>query len=378
MTRLLFVDDEPLVLRGIERALRARRPSWVARFATSGAEALAIIQREDIDIIASDIGMPGMDGVTLFHRIRDRRPRIARIALSGEARFTDRMRAVLEIHQWLAKPCPPTVLIDTIERVRWGQSLVEDRETSSSLTGLACLPSPLTFYRSVARAIERKAGFEELVALAETDVGTSAKLLQLVNSAFFAEPQRVVVPRTAAMILGIDRLRALLVASEVAFSPDAAGIGRRALFVATLSRAFAADHGDDAFLAGLLHDVGQLALGPLPEAPSARLAGRSSGLLLATWGLPIEVVQAVAFRGDPRSAPDPTDPRLRALRLAIALVDEVDGAVSDRLIVDARAAELGLDPQECRRRAVAAQPVDQEPGISSTMPSPILFPRSTR
>jgi CheY-like chemotaxis protein len=377
--RLLLVDDEPLVMRGIERALRSRRPSWKLLVATGGDEALAIIERNDLDVIASDIGMPGMDGVTLLHQVRERRPHIARLALSGEARFTDRMRGVLEIHQWLAKPCSTAKLIETIERVQWGRALVEDHAIVSSLTGLASLPSTLPFYRSVARAIERDASYEELITLAESDVGISTKLLQLVNSAFFTDGQRVVTARLAGKILGVDRLRSLLVASESKFSPDAATIGKRARFVAQLARSFAPAHADDAFLAGFVHDVARLALATLGGDPlSARDAARSSGLLLATWGIPAEVVQAVAHHIDPRAAPDPKEPRLCALALAVALVEEIEGTTRDATAIATLAAALGLDPDECRRRAHATKPADHDPGISSTIPSPILSPRSTR
>lgn len=362
MIRVMFVDDEPLVLRGIERSLRTLRPSWAVTYRGSAALALGVLEREPIDIIVTDVGMPEMNGIAFLRVVRERHPHVARLVLSGETRSTDRMRGILEIHQWLAKPSPVKEVVSVIERTCAQRTAVADASALANICGIACLPSRLAFYRAAARASERSAPLAELIEIVEADIGMTAKLIQLVNSAFFAPPQRITSVSVAAEALGVQRLRALMVTAEVLFHPNVDEVTTAALRVADLARSFATEHHDDVYLAGLLHDVGSLV-----TTPSDR---HVAPLLLSTWGLPAEVVNAVAFHRDPESAADPREHRLCAVALAVALVDELRDRATPSAIVEARAAALGLDPARCRPR-------DYDPGISSTIPSTTLRPRRT-
>ncbi len=83
--RILFVDDEPNVLDGLRRMLRAERIRWDMHFAESADEALREVCETDVDAIVSDVDMPGMDGLTLLQKIRgtDRTRDIPVIILTG-------------------------------------------------------------------------------------------------------------------------------------------------------------------------------------------------------------------------------------------------------------------------------------------------------
>lgn len=351
MTKVLFVDDEPMLLRALARAFRARKPPWTATFANSGADALALLDAETFDVVVSDIGMPGMDGVTLLDKVRVRHPRTARLVLSGEARLEDRMRAVVASHQWLAKPCPVPELAATIDRLQWSRTLVDDPELLALACGIASLPSAPALYLAVSEALERHANLAEIGDLIETDVAIASKLLQLVNSSYFAVGERITSVRRAAGVLGHAKLRELLLAAEVFHTnPGAATSAARGLDVARVARKVANAHHDDVFLAGLLHDVASLVLDSTRAASAPpRLQARLGAMLLCTWGIPLEVVVAVGFHLDPEAAPDPTEPRLRAVALARALVDPSTPAE----VVAVRAAALGLDVETCRALAAA-------------------------
>ena len=377
--RVLFVDDEPLLLRGIERPLRRLRPDWQVTYTTSAVAALALLEREPVDVIVSDVGMPQMDGLVFLRTARHRFPQVARLVLSGEARSTDRVRAVLDIHQWIAKPCPVRDLVEVIERTFLPRGAIEDAELLATLCGIACLPSRLAFYRAAVRAIEQAAPLAELVTLLESDIGMTAKVIQLVNGAFFGTAQRITSVAQAVRTLGVEHVRAVLAAADVAYHPEVDELTERGRFVATLARTFATDHHDDVYLAGLLYDVAALASPPsLRPRLATMLESRIAALLLATWGLPPEVVAAVAFHQDPSGAPDPREHRLCCVALATALATELRAPATLPGIVDARAAALGLSATSCRARADALAAACQEPGISSTMPSMTFLPRSTR
>jgi CheY-like chemotaxis protein len=68
--RILFVDDEPMVLRGLQRTLRKMRAEWDMTFVTSGRSALNVLDKKPIDVIVSDLRMPEMDGGRLLAEVK--------------------------------------------------------------------------------------------------------------------------------------------------------------------------------------------------------------------------------------------------------------------------------------------------------------------
>lgn len=115
-TRILFVDDELLVLAGLGRMLRSQRQEWQMSFVQGGQEALDTLAVESSDVIVSDIRMPGIDGAKLLTEARKQYPHILRIALSGQANEETVMRTVGAAHQYLSKPCEAGSLKSTLTR----------------------------------------------------------------------------------------------------------------------------------------------------------------------------------------------------------------------------------------------------------------------
>ena len=70
--RILFVDDELNVLNGLARTLRHKRKIWEMHFARGVEEALRFVETMDLDVVISDISMPGRDGFALLSIIRNR------------------------------------------------------------------------------------------------------------------------------------------------------------------------------------------------------------------------------------------------------------------------------------------------------------------
>jgi HD-like signal output (HDOD) protein len=352
MTRVLFVDDEPMVLRALDRGLRGRKRTWQASFAGSGAEALEQLEREMFDVVISDISMPMMDGYTLLHNVRAKHPHIARLALSGEYAASQNLGGLIDIHQWISKPCSLAKLCGTIEQLSWVRSLVDDDGLRTAITQLASLPSPPTLFLQVSEALARGAPHREIATIVKGDPAMALKLLQLVNSSFFADGERITSIDRALELVTCDRLHELLLAAEVFRSEGSPELAAHSRLVARIARQLApAEVADDAFVAGFLHDVGCLALADRSIdkalAGASVLHARLAGLLLGSWGLPGEIVTAVAFHHDAEAAPTPASPTLRALALAEALVEERESGVQ-RTDVETHAAALGLDPATCR------------------------------
>ena len=103
--RILFVDDEPMILQGIQHSLRGMRAEWEVALANSGAEALETMAQAPFDVVITDMRMPGMDGAQLLDLVKVKFPRTVRIILSGQSDRETILRSVGPSHQYLSKPC---------------------------------------------------------------------------------------------------------------------------------------------------------------------------------------------------------------------------------------------------------------------------------
>lgn len=336
MLRVLFVDDEDRILQGLRRMLRPLRREWQMSFAAGGREALETMAREPFDVIVADMRMPGMDGAELLSEVSRRHPQTVRIVLSGHADQETVLRAVGPAHQYLVKPCEPEKLKSTISRARALRELLADDALARLTSRLKALPSlPALYTEVMTEANSPDASVAKLGEIISQDVGMSAKVLQLVNSAFFGLRWRASDPVDAVRILGIERIKALALTVHVfsafdessvkGFSIDA--LWSHSLAVSGYAKAIAgAQDADkqligDCMWSGLLHDAGKLALaGNMPErysealtlAPAKKLPiweaerqvfGAShaevGAYLLGLWGLPDPVVEALAYHHRP-------------------------------------------------------------------------------
>ncbi len=279
---ILFVDDEPELLAGLRRMLWDRREAWDMRFAQGAAEALAMLEREPADVVVADALMPGMDGPEFLETVRARWPATARVILSGHSDRDFIYRSVKPAHQFLAKPLSPGELVAVIERLLRLAGLFPDpglREVVSRIDVLPALPSVFTELTEELRS--PNASVKTIGDILVRDVGLAAGLLKLVNSAFFGLPRRVASVEQAVTLLGLETVRALVLAQGLFARIDAArfpGFGFSGLFdhslgVARFARLLAGIEGldkdgrDACFMAGLLHDIGKLLLAQALEGP---------------------------------------------------------------------------------------------------------------
>jgi len=113
--RVLFVDDEPQVLEGIQRALRKQVE---VQTATSGAEGLRLLREAGpFALVVSDMRMPSVSGAQFLMKVREQSPDTVRLVLSGQADLQATIEAVNQghIYRFLSKPCPVEQLLAAIE-----------------------------------------------------------------------------------------------------------------------------------------------------------------------------------------------------------------------------------------------------------------------
>ncbi|MBN8486152.1 MAG: response regulator [Burkholderiales bacterium] len=101
---VLLVDDEPSVLSALRRLLRPQ--GYQLLQATSGADALEMLKDEPVDLIISDMRMPGMDGAQFLEASRVMAPEAVRILLTGYADINATINAINrgELHRYIQKP----------------------------------------------------------------------------------------------------------------------------------------------------------------------------------------------------------------------------------------------------------------------------------
>lgn len=114
--RILFVDDEPALLKGVERSLRPTRAAWQCDFVDNPAAALELMQQTAFQVVVSDMQMPGMNGAEFLAQVKARFPETVRVMLTGNADLPTALAAVNEGHifQLLLKPCEGDRLIQSV------------------------------------------------------------------------------------------------------------------------------------------------------------------------------------------------------------------------------------------------------------------------
>ncbi len=335
--RILFVDDESSVLTLLQAVCRRIGPEWEVGFADAAPKALQMMAEKPFDVIVSDMRMPDMNGVELLQEVMERHPQTARIILSGYADQQMVLRSLGATHQYLTKPCDMAVLRSTIQRIlALDRFLANDRlrVVVSRIQNLPSLPS--LYFKLIKELASPDATTDSVGVLIAQDVSLTAKLLQLVNSAFFGISRPVASAQEAVQILGFSTVKALALSIFVfsRFDPHTMpgfpieNLWRHSMATGLLARRIAATEGGDlatietAFTAGILHDIGKLLLAfglphlyrtaadkaasehiPQFEAELAVIGAshaETGAFLLGLWGLPSSLVEAVAWHHQPR------------------------------------------------------------------------------
>lgn len=335
--RILFVDDEMMILKGLRRMLFRKRNEWDMDFVSSGAEALEKMSGVSYDVVVTDMLMPGMSGEELLEKVKNEYPKVVRITLSGQAHRNFAEGYIFPSHQNLVKPCDEDTLVRVIEDALRASDLEVGGRVKQILARIDALPVLPKYISDVVDALNQEPVNLELVGdLVSRDVAMSAKLLALVNSPYFGFRRRVSKPAQAVVLLGTEAMRALVMSLHAFSSFDPKGVPGFSLEflwdhcarVACVAKQFALLEGCDkdvvgkVYMAALLHDLGKLLLcaefseeynqileevretNQVVSEVERRLLGTThaeiGAYLLALWGLPSDVVDIVANHHSPQ------------------------------------------------------------------------------
>lgn len=227
---LLFVDDEPNILSALRRLFRPA--GYRIHLANSGAEGLAVLEREPIDLVVSDMRMPEMTGAQFLAEVRKRWPDTMRILLTGYADITSTIAAINDgqLHRYIPKPWNDQEILLIVRDACERRALEQERARLEALT-----LSQNEELKGLNASLEAKVA-ERTAALGAAHEKLKAGFLN-----------------TLKVFSGLIELRGGAMAGH---SRRVADHARRIAQAMNLPTAEA----QDVFFAALLHDIGKIAL----------------------------------------------------------------------------------------------------------------------
>lgn len=361
---ILFIDDNQGILDGLRRALRTERRNWTMTFVPSGEAALELMSREKFDAIITDVRMPGIDGVQLLEEVSHLYPDMIRFILSGHSKEDKTLQSVRSAHQFFPKPCNIESLKAALIRSFSLRDLLADSKLRTVVSGMVSLPSLPQIYSELIEQLRSPEVSAHVIG--ETiarDPAISAKILQLVNSAFFGLGRHVANPSEAATLLGIDIIKHLVLSVELFSQFDEHKLQRagfsledstdHCIRVGMLAKQIALSEKvgkqmvEQSYLSGFLHDVGTFILvNHMPEQYEkvieleqkeqidANIAEQEiigtdhaavGAYLFGLWGFSDAVLEAVAFHHMPAKAGGTQFTPLTAVHVANVLENSRSG-----------------------------------------------------
>lgn len=306
------------------------------RFATSSKEALDLLSAEPFDVIVSDLRMPEMDGAQLLDEVKRQHPEVVRIILSGQVEQETTFKSVQLAHQSLCKPCDADILKHTLNKLFGLRNLLEDESIKRIVSQTETLPSLPDIYTEVINELQAlEPSVKKIGDIISTDLAMTAKILQVVNSAFFGLVRKINNPREAVMLLGTETIKALVLSVKIFSEFNQKKFAwynfdelfnhsmSVSMFAQTISKEERLDQHlvNNALMAGMFHDLGKLILVTnFQEAyqkilNEARQNGKHlwelendmfgtshaeiGAYLMGLWGLEYPVIEAIAFHHCP-------------------------------------------------------------------------------
>ena len=371
MKTIVLVDDDPKMGERLCRLLKPLESEWTMVSVGSGHQALTTLAAQRCDVIMTDMRMPGKDGVQLLEEVRTGYPHVVRILLTEPPDHEAVLRSAGSVHHCLPKSSPLEVFQSTVTRACAIQDLLSNETLLKLVSGMQTLPSLPTLYREVMQELQSPdASIDKIGQIISKDPGMLTKMLQVVNSPFYGLPRRISSATQAVALLGLETIKSLVLSMKVFsqfesstqtfFSLDILWnhgmiTGRYARLVAKEQGTEARNMEEDAFTAGLLHDVGLLVLATnTPDQYTETLALMNQGMaeweaerqvlgathaevggyLLGTWGLSDAIVEAVAFHHDPGRSTGHTFSPLAAVHIANVLEEQAAAMEGPTIVAD--------------------------------------------
>ena len=326
---IMFVDDERQILRALNRLFMDSRYETIMM--DSGEDALAYMEHTPVNLVVSDIRMPGINGFDFLRQVKEKHPATMRVALSG---YTD-SRAIYKALEenvakmYMFKPWDNRELLSTIDKMFQLEEVLTDKKIMDLINNLDDLPTIPVLYSKIRVMIQEDEDVEKIAALIEADQASSAKILRIANSAFYGAQTGSI--SQAIMYIGLANIKSILLTNAIF---NVKGPMKERVHQLWRNAALTNKITNHLFLritgkkipnvfasAGLLHNVGMVVLisqflevwdeiissGTMANANCSEIGKRILGVsheelggyLLNWWELPLPIVESALFHQTP-------------------------------------------------------------------------------
>jgi len=369
---------------------------WETITVDSVDQLLPVLEQSAANILVFPLGTNPSQGLDVLQKVVEKHPGIIRVVISGPLTPLQAARASELAHHALPIDCNPQDLVDDIYNSLHVTGLINKPVVRDYITSLKALPVLPDVYEQLNNCLSSdRSNAREIAKIIEQDPVMAAKIMQLVNSAYFGLSREINRIHEAVTILGVRMIRDLVLTSHLFESYPQTDdwksfsfkqIHQRSMAVARaaqhIARAAKADRHvqAQAFLAGLLHDFGILVLAShnpgeyhrviskaaLMEQPVYAIEKLELGVthaeagayLLALWNLPPRVIEAVLFHHFPKANAAAGFTPLTAVHVADALLPAATSVVgcdmSSRLSMS-YIEQIGMEPELARWQLITAE-----------------------
>lgn len=359
MRKVLFLDEKYDAIGGTQWLMQSVR-RWQPVYVRTAEEALrALDEDESFGAVVVNPQSDAVNGAAFLSEVMRRHPCTVRVVLSDRIGQEELVRWLGPAHRRLSRFCSTPELESALERACALRDLLTNRSLQQTVSQIKSLPSLPAVYAELVEELQApQPSVRKVGAIIARDVALTAKVLQVVNSAFFGLRRRITSPAEATMFLGLDAIVSLVLAINVFSQFEAQRLPRfspAALWAHSLQTGLFAKRivsmerqsdksAEEAFTAGLLHDAGKIVLATtLPEWYEQALAlthkevvslaeaeqevfgtthAEVGAYLFGLWGLPDQIVEAVAFHHRPLDARADEFCALTAVHVANAIEHE--------------------------------------------------------
>lgn len=315
MTTILLADADSKSRTDLLDKLQSLRSEWQVLGYSSGHSALHHVQSQSVDCLISDSNLTDMTARDLLTSVKQSAPETIRVIVCADQNHLRVLQSASDNHRFIDRNVDVIAIVESIENSLSLNQALDSKEMLNCINNTTSLPALPTIYNQMMDALaSNKSTLEKVAKLVETDVGLSATILNIVNSAYYGLAQRVDSIAQCVSLLGAHLVKNITLTSRVFSQFEEQQIdlvklrelNDQAMRTGALTNHFARiarlpkNLADQVQLAGMLGNIGELLQMSIDkasiEARTTFEAEQLGAYLLRSWQISDIVVEAVALQ----------------------------------------------------------------------------------